>query len=102
MNPFNKPQIELIKSFGDKNVLESYKGVDIQEYYKKTYNTEPPVEAYAEEVEFQEMNTGKAREKNLLKKLKNPAVRLLIPQPRFLFRQNSIIQRGLQCKLIRH
>ncbi len=63
MNPFNKPQIELIKSFGDKNVLESYKGVDIQEYYKKTYNTEPPVEAYAEEVEFQEMNTGKARKK---------------------------------------
>jgi hypothetical protein len=46
MNPFNRPQIELIKSFGDENVLESYKGVDIQEYYKKTYNTEPPVEQF--------------------------------------------------------
>lgn len=69
MNPFNRPQIELIRSFGDENILESYKGVDIQEYYKKTYNTEPPVKAYAEEVEFQETNTGKAR-KELAKEVK--------------------------------
>ena len=70
MNPFNRNQLDLIKSFGEESVIESYKGVDIHEYYKKTYNTEPPVEAYAEEVEVQEMNTRKAR-KELAQKVKD-------------------------------